>query len=192
MTEQEDTPAERRPIDRRKFLKRTAAMAVGVPVAGYVAAFAAYPEEYRPAGNENVPLSQAAVNAQYNQLYAQMKQAKEHADKSGKKLVVLTGEHHKYTLSLLHKLMITEIAVRLGIKDMVHEAAESVEIYAEKFYYHIDDARHSLRHYAPYDYKDKPYRTLLENGAALSAQHQQDVDMAAALSLLMPEQNKGN
>ncbi|NBO19588.1 MAG: hypothetical protein EBV03_10280 [Proteobacteria bacterium] len=183
-------------ISRREFLrsaaKRTAAVGGGIALTGalaYLVPLAVYPEDYRPAGDENATLTQAAVNAQYNQLYQQMKDAQQRARKSGKKLVVLVGEHHEYSLSLLHKLMVADIASRLGVKEMVHETSTDLVELSQNHRLMMEKVRAILQEKGTY--RNKPYGALLEAYDTLPEQEKKDVDMACTMSIIVPQYNKG-
>jgi hypothetical protein len=78
----------------------------------------------KPAGDVSHVLDQLAVNVLYAKLYEKIKQAMDGAASLDQKLVILLGEAHTYTHSLLQNLMIADIAARLGIKAVVIEGDE--------------------------------------------------------------------
>lgn len=73
------------------------------------------------AGCAGMREQQAQVDAEYARLYTEVKSAKELAEKEGKVLTVLLGEQHVSGFSYLHKMLVVDIARRLGIADVIEE-----------------------------------------------------------------------
>lgn len=79
-------------------------------------------------GDESRPTNQADVTKLYNELFEKISKEKEEADKKGKKLTILLGENHNNRDALLVNLMIIDIASKIGVKNLVHEAlAEKID-----------------------------------------------------------------
>jgi hypothetical protein len=91
------------------------------------------PYHVQEAGDTSHPLRQEDVNAEYNRLYNVISHAKKEAEVQGKTLTILIGEHHVSSLSYLHKILLCDIASRLGISQMILEQPPNsgLDLYAE-------------------------------------------------------------
>lgn len=87
----------------------------------------AVPEGKPAAAEEPVnttPVTQADITREYGALYDVLAKAKAKADSERKPLVVLAAELHNSRNSLMLEYMITDIAARLGVRNVVEEYDE--------------------------------------------------------------------
>jgi hypothetical protein len=119
--------------------------------------------QYRLKASDNAPpLTQAVVDAEYEKLYEEISGAKQEAESEKKKLTILLGENHVSPVSYLHKILILDIAAKLGIQDAICEQS------------------------IPFLHSDK----LTNIGKALDILHLNSLDTEVALSKLDPLPDK--
>ena len=130
MTEDDDSTR----IDRRKFLKKVGVrVGVGVATVGGMGAIAYGTKKlldntlldpnykFPYSGDESRPMGLADVEAEYARVYDQLAEAKSKAEAENKQLRVVMGELHDLPRSFIHSLIVSDVAVRLGIADCVVE-----------------------------------------------------------------------
>lgn len=136
----DDVPPGPRRMDRRSFLKQTAALAGLAAMTPLISCGSkeedntsaekktAVPDELAeitgsPTGNWNYPINQAEVNALYKKIYDDIKTAKNN-NKTGKPLAIIVAEDHLGTHGLITQMIILSAAKKLGINTYATESAQ--------------------------------------------------------------------